>query len=122
MKTQMRYIFFDNVPTHDGGKAESEAQSQGYLAGHAAPVLRLSEEDDGAEEGHHQREEQRETQQRIVGFRQRSADVHNKHHLEKAEKKHTKNHSYILDGNNECNRWDNVSCRNYKKATCWYHW
>lgn len=35
-----------SVPTHDRGKAESKAQSQGYLAGHAAPVLRLSEEDD----------------------------------------------------------------------------
>lgn len=72
-----------SVPTHDGGKAESEAQSQGYLAGHAAPVLRLSEEDDGAEEGHHQREEQRETQQSVVGLRQRGADVHDKHYLEK---------------------------------------
>lgn len=49
------------VPTHDRGEAESEAQSQGHLAGHAAPVLRLSKEDDGAEEGHHQRKEQRET-------------------------------------------------------------
>lgn len=67
--------------THDGRKAESEAQGQGHLAGHAAPVLGLSEEDDGAEEGHHQREEQRESQQRIVGFHQRSAEVQNEHHL-----------------------------------------
>jgi len=67
--------------THERGKAESKTQSQGYLAGHAAPVPRLSEEDDGAEEGHHQREEQRETQQRVVGFHQRRAKVHSKHHL-----------------------------------------
>lgn len=71
------------VPTHERGKAESKAQSQTYLAGHAAPVLRLSEEDDGAEEGHHQREEQREAQKRIIGFHQRGVDVHNKHHLGK---------------------------------------
>lgn len=71
--------------THDGGEAESKAQSQAYLAGHAAPVLRLSEEDDGAEEGHHQREEQRETQQSIIGFHQRGAEVQNKHHLEREE-------------------------------------
>lgn len=67
--------------THDGRKTESEAQGQGHLAGHAAPVLGLSEEDDGAEEGHHQREEQRESQQGIIGFHQRSAKVQNKHHL-----------------------------------------
>lgn len=78
-----------SIPTHDRGKAESKAQSQGYLAGHAAPVLRLSKEDDGAEEGHQQWEEQRETQQSIIGFHQRGANVHNKHHLKGRIVKHT---------------------------------
>lgn len=87
------YLSVQSVPTHDGGEAESKAQSQGHLAGHAAPILRLSEEDDGAEEGHHQREQQRETQQRIVCFHQRRADVHHKHHLEHKKDANTVKHN-----------------------------
>lgn len=75
-----------NKLTHNGREAEGEAQSQGHLTGHAAPGLRFAEEDDGAEEGHHQREEQGETQQSIIGLHQRGADVSNKHHLEKKQR------------------------------------
>lgn len=67
--------------THDRGEAERKAQRERHLTGHAAPVLRLSKEDDGAEEGHHQGEEQREAQQSIIGFDQRSSYLERKHHL-----------------------------------------
>lgn len=49
-------------------------------------MLRLSEEDDGAEEGHDQGQEQREAQQDVIGFDQRRADVHDKNNLEREKK------------------------------------
>lgn len=70
-------------PTHDGGQGDGEAQSQAHLAGHAVPLLRLTEEDDRREEGHDQREDEREAQQSVIGLHHRSVDVEEKHHLEK---------------------------------------
>lgn len=91
-KHKSHITYFSSVPTHDGGEAESKAQSQGHLAGHAAPFLRLSKEDDGAKEGYHQWNEQCETQQSIIGFHQRGANVHHKHHLDKVEQKTNQTH------------------------------
>ena len=77
--------------THEGGQAESEAQGQGHLAGHAAPGRGLSKVDDGAEEGDHQGEQQAEAQQGVVGLHQRGAQVEEEHHLDDPARTHTNN-------------------------------
>lgn len=97
------FVIYYHGLTHDGGEAESEAKGQSYLAGHAAPALWLSEEDDGAEEGHNQGEEQREAQQDVIGFDQRRVDVHDEDNLEKSKKasdtsapSHLKEESFVV--------------------------